>query len=223
MWESLTAPEFRSVLCFSLRIRNVIKLSRLHTSPSCLPYGTTHTYSYTCQYHGKHISVSACARICAELAWQRAKMLEMIGVERKTKRQTGHLLVEREMKRAWERDAKRERWGETVNVRERGEKRRLNKIEGCGVAGRLSEACQKHSRWVSFIFSLWTAVRLAVVLLVALWLCFSALTGWDQCFSTGGSPFQNGPQPVIIKVVYDTWRNLPVWVTIHLHKWASLA
>lgn len=176
------------MLCFSLRIRNVIKPSRLHTSLSCLPYGAMHTYSYTCQYHGKRISVSVCVSACAELAWQRAKMLEMIGVERKTKRQTGHLLVEGEMKRVWERDAERERWGETVNVRERGEKRRLNKIEGCGVAGRLSEACQKHSRRVSFIFSLWAAVGLALVLLVALWLCIPALSA--------------GSQPVLMKVVY---------------------
>lgn len=156
------------------------------------------------------------------LAWVRVHLFVLSWPDREQKcwkwlelreRQKGKQAIcwSREMKRVWERDAKRERWGETVNVRERGEKRRLNKIEGCGVAGRLSEACQKHSRQVSFILSLRTAVRLAVVLLVALWLCFSALTGWDQCFSTGGSPFQNGPQPVIIKVVYDTWRNLPVW------------
>ncbi len=197
MWVSLTAPEFRSVLWFSLRIRNVIKLSRLSHD---LPYGARHTYSYTCQYHGKHISMSACAPICAELAWQRAKMLERIGVERKTKRQTGHLLVEREC----EKEMLREKDGERQWTRERGEKRRLNKIEGCGVAGRLSEACQKHSRRVSFIFSLRTAVRLAVVLLVALWLCFSALTGRDQSFSTAGSPFQNGTQ-----LLLSRWSMIP--------------
>lgn len=103
-----------------------------------------------------------------------------------------------------------------MNVRERGEKRRLNKIEGCGVAGRLSEACQKHSRRVSFIFSLRTAVRLAVVLLVALWLCFSALTGRDPSFLTGGTPFQN-------ILLFTRWSMIPGEIylfgaTIHLHK-----
>ncbi len=156
------------------------------------------------------------------LAWVRVRLFVLSWPDREQKclrgRQKGHLLVEREMKRVWERDAKRERWGETVNVRERGEKRRLNKIEGCGVAGRLSEACQKHSRRVSFIFSLRTAVRLAVVLLVALWLCFSALTGRDQSFSSAGSPFQNGPQ-----LLLSRWSMIPgdiylFGATIHLHK-----
>lgn len=91
------------------------------------------------------------------------------------------------------------------------------------MAGRLSEACQKHSRQVSFIFSLQAAVRLAVVLLVALWLCFFALSGLNQCFSTGGSPLKNGSQ------VYNTWRKLSVGIPIHLDdrgrrdRWASLA
>ncbi len=168
------------------------------------------------------------------LAWVRVRVFVLSWPDREQKcwkwlelrgRQKGKQAIcwSRERWREREKEMLREKDEERQWTWERGEKRRLNKIEGCGVAGRLSEACQKHSRWVSFIFSLRTAVRLAVVLLVALWLCFSALTGWDQCFSTGGSPFQNGPQPVIIKVVYDTWRNLPVWVTIHLHKhWGLL-